>query len=151
MSLGILFHTWDIKSKKVVVICLFVIISSLLILVGLYPGGSVAISFYLDAGQFTISAGVMLCIKCTTLGSEPTRFNASSRSSKIPPSWRTGYHCYNEGSRPIRRNIRIVLDFFYFEHQTWEDNKPIIKLVIPRICSPAGSVLIPLRALFALG
>ncbi len=68
--------------SKVVVIYLFVIISSLLILVALYrdniiacPGGSVAISFYLDAGRFTISAGVMLCIKWTTLGLEPAQSN----------------------------------------------------------------------------
>ncbi len=70
------------KSKKVVVIYLFVIISSLLILVALYhgnsiayPGGSVAISFYLDASRFTLSPGVMLCIKWTTMGLEPAQLN----------------------------------------------------------------------------
>ncbi len=41
-----------------------------------YPGGSIAVSFYLlDASWFTISAGVMLCIKWTTLELEPTQLN----------------------------------------------------------------------------
>ncbi len=41
-----------------------------------YPGSSIAVSFYLlDAGQSTISTGVMLCIKWTTLGLEPPQLN----------------------------------------------------------------------------
>ncbi len=42
-------------------------------------------------------------------------------------------------------------DFFFpFVHQTLEGNKPIITLVIPRICSPTGSVFIPLGVLLHL-